>query len=335
MNWYLQNGKESDVVISSRVRLARNLRDFPFKEKEKPEDMKNVLSKIKDITPSIGYGLKFIELKDLDDVTKLSLIEKHLISPDFAVNEYGAILINDEENICIMINEEDHLRIQIFASGQELENLLNLAVEIDEKIDGLVEYASSKRYGYLTSCPTNVGTGMRASVMVHLPALTMTGNISKVLHVVNNFGMNIRGIYGEGTQSQGNIYQISNNQSLGLTEREIIKNLKTITEKVIDQERLARKYLGKNQIELEDRVYRSYGVLSNALKISSEECRKLLSDIKLGTDLGIIKELNDTKVSNLNLYTKPGNLQKYLGKELEAYERDIERAKVIKQIISK
>lgn len=335
MNWYLQNGKESDVVISSRVRLARNLRDFPFKEKEKPEDMKNVLSKIKDITPSIGYGLKFIELKDLDDVTKLSLIEKHLISPDFAVNEYGAILINDEENICIMINEEDHLRIQIFASGQELENLLNLAVEIDEKIDGLVEYASSKRYGYLTSCPTNVGTGMRASVMVHLPALTMTGNISKVLHVVNNFGMNIRGIYGEGTQSQGNIYQISNNQSLGLTEREIIKNLKTITEKVIDQERLARKYLGKNQIELEDRVYRSYGILSNALKISSEECRKLLSDIKLGTDLGIIKELNDTKVSNLNLYTKPGNLQKYLGKELEAYERDIERAKVIKQIISK
>ena len=335
MNWYLQNGKNSDVVISTRIRLARNLRDFPFKEKETPEDMKKVLNTIKEIVPSIGYGLKFIELKDLDDITKLSLIEKHLISPEFAVNEYGAIVINDEENICIMINEEDHLRIQVFASGQELENLLNLAVEIDEKIDGLVEYASNKRYGYLTSCPTNVGTGLRASVMVHLPALTMTGNISKVLHVVNNFGMNIRGIYGEGTQSQGNIYQISNNQSLGLTEREIIKNLKTITEKVIDQERLARKYLGKEQIELEDRVYRAYGILSNALKISSEECRKLLSDIKLGTDLGIIKELNDTKVSNLNLYTKPGNLQKYLGKELEAYERDIERAKVIKQIISK
>jgi len=335
MNWYLQNGKDSDVVISSRIRLARNLREYPFKEKANVNDMLNVLNTIKEISPSIGYGLKFVELKDLDDVTKLSLIEKHLISPEFATNEYGAILINDEENICIMINEEDHLRMQVFASGQELENLLNLAVEIDEKIDGLVEYATNKRYGYLTSCPTNVGTGLRASVMVHLPALTMTGNISKVLHVVNNFGMNIRGIYGEGTQSQGNIYQISNNQSLGLTEKEIIKNLKTITDKVIEQERLARKFLGKDQIELEDRVYRAYGIISNAAKLTSEECRKLLSDVKLGTDLGIIKELDDTKVSKLNLYTKPGNLQKYLGKELEAYERDIERAKVIKQIISK
>ena len=170
--------------------------------------------------------------------------------------------------------------------------------------------------------------------MVHLPALTLTGNISKVLNVINNFGMNIRGIYGEGTQSQGNIYQISNNQSLGLTEKEIIKNIKTITEKVIEQERLARKYLAKRQIDLEDKVYRAYGILTNAKKVSSEECRKLLSDIKLGTDLGIIRELNDAKVSKLELYTKPGNLQKYLGKKLDAYERDIQRAKVIKQIIN-
>ena len=233
-----------------------------------------------------------------------------------------------------MINEEDHIRIQVFASGQELENLLNLAIELDEKIDGLVKYAVNKKYGYLTSCPTNVGTGLRASVMVHLPALTLTGNISKVLNVINNFGMNIRGIYGEGTQSQGNIYQISNNQSLGLTEKEIIKNIKTITEKVIEQERLARKYLAKRQIDLEDKVYRAYGILTNAKKVSSEECRKLLSDIKLGTDLGIIRELNDAKVSKLELYTKPGNLQKYLGKKLNAYERDIQRAKVIKQIIN-
>lgn len=333
MNWYLQNGKDSDIVISSRVRLARNLKNYPFKEKSKPEDLENILNTMKEITPSIGYDLKYIELKDLDDITKLSLIEKHIISPDFAVNPYGAIIINEEENICIMVNEEDHLRIQVFASGQELENITNLAIELDEKLDTLVEYAINKKYGYLTACPTNVGTGMRLSVMVHLPALTLTGNISKVLNVVNNFGMNIRGIYGEGTQSQGNIYQISNNQSLGLTEKEIVKNLKTITEKVIDQERLARKFLAKNQIDLEDRVYRSYGILTNALKISSEECRKLLSDVKLGTDLGIIKELNDTKVNSLNLYTKPGNLQKYLGKKLEAFERDIERAKVIKQII--
>lgn len=336
MNWYLQNGKDSDVVISSRVRLARNLDKIPFKTRASKEDMQKVLNKIEEITPSLGYGLKFLKLKDIDDITKLTLIEKHVISPDFAIDkeEIGAILINEEENICIMINEEDHLRLQVFSSGMDLENLKNLIVEIDEKIDGLLDYAFSEQYGYLTACPTNVGTGMRASVMVHLPALTLTGNITKVLNVVNGFGMNIRGIYGEGTQSQGDIYQISNNQSLGITENEIIKNLKTITEKVIEQERLARKYLAKNQIELEDRVYRAYGTLAFSRKTSSEECRNLMSIIKLGTDLGIIKELNDTKVSKINLYTQVGNLQKYLGKNLDAYERDIKRAEVIKQIIS-
>ncbi|MEF2619297.1 MAG: protein arginine kinase [Clostridia bacterium] len=333
-NWYLQNGKDSDVVISSRVRLARNLADFPFKDKAKQEDLEQILKIIKEIVPSIGYGLKYIELRNIDNITKLTLIENHLISPEFATNKNGAILINDEENICIMINEEDHIRIQVFSSGQELEELLNLAIEIDEKIDGLVTYATNEKYGYLTSCPTNVGTGLRASVMVHLPALTLTGNIEKVLNVVNNFGMNIRGVYGEGTQSKGNIYQISNNQSLGLIEKEIIKNIKTITEKVIEQERLARKYLTKRQIDLEDRVYRAYGILANAMKLSSEECRKLLSDVKLGTDLGIIKELDDMKVSKLETYTKPGNLQKYLAKELDAYDRDIERSKVVKQILN-
>ena len=336
MNWYLQNGKDSDVVISSRVRLARNLDKIPFKTRASKEDMQKVLNKIEEITPSLGYGLKFLKLKDIDDITKLTLIEKHVISPDFAIDkeEIGAILINEEENICIMINEEDHLRLQVFSSGMDLENLKNLIVEIDEKIDGLLDYAFSEQYGYLTACPTNVGTGMRASVMVHLPALTLTGNITKVLNVVNGFGMNIRGIYGEGTQSQGDIYQISNNQSLGITENEIIKNLKTITEKVIEQERLARKYLAKNQIELEDRVYRAYGTLAFSRKPSSEECRNLMSIIKLGTDLGIIKELNDSKVSKINLYTQVGNLQKYLGKNLDAYERDIKRSEVIKQIIS-
>ena len=336
MNWYLQNGKDSDVVISSRVRLARNLDKIHFKTRASKEDMQKVLNKIEEITPSLGYGLKFLKLKDIDDITKLTLIEKHVISPDFAIDkeEIGAILINEEENICIMINEEDHLRLQVFSSGMDLENLKNLIVEIDEKIDGLLDYAFSEQYGYLTACPTNVGTGMRASVMVHLPALTLTGNITKVLNVVNGFGMNIRGIYGEGTQSQGDIYQISNNQSLGITENEIIKNLKTITEKVIEQERLARKYLAKNQIELEDRVYRAYGTLAFSKKLTSEECRNLMSIIKLGTDLGIIKELNDSKVSKINLYTQVGNLQKYLGKNLDAYERDIKRAEVIKQIIS-
>ena len=335
VNWYLQSGKESDVVLSSRIRLARNLKDFPFANKCTKKDYEQIIETVEQIVPSLGYGLKLLRLKDMDDLTKMSLVEKHIISPDFALKkeEVGAILINSEENIAIMINEEDHLRIQVFNAGFELENAMNLAIEIDEKLGKLLEIATNPKYGFLTACPTNVGTGLRASVMVHLPALSKTGNIGKVLEVIGNFGMNIRGVYGEGTNSSGNEYQISNKQSLGISEKEIIKNLGSITEKIIEQEKLARKYLAKNSLELEDMVYRSYGVLSNCCRICSKEARNLLSDVKLGTDLGIIQELTDRKVNELNLYTKPANLQKYIGKQLDDYERDAKRAEVIKQII--
>lgn len=336
INWYLQSGKDSDVVTSTRIRIARNIKNCKFDIIASKQEKENILNKIEEIAPKIGYGLKFIRLKDIDDLTKLSLIEKHLISPDFAVDkqEEGAILINNDENICIMINEEDHIRLQVFASGLELDNLLNLAEEIEGTIGKLINYAYSDKYGYLTECPTNVGTGMRASVMVHLPALTATGNINKVLEVVNDFGMNIRGLYGEGSDTQGNVYQISNKQSLGISEKEIVNNLKLITNKIIEQERTARKYLAKRSIELEDRLYRAYGILTNCRKISSDEAKKLLSDVKLGTDLGIIKEMNDLKVNKLDLYTKPANLQLYLGQTLNENERDIERAEVIKKIIN-
>jgi len=169
--------------------------------------------------------------------------------------------------------------------------------------------------------------------MVHLPALKMTGNLSKVLHIVNSFGMTIRGVYGEESKSKADIYQISNNQTLGMTESEIVANLENITKKVMEQERLARKYLAKNSDDLEDRVYRSYGILTNARRLTSEERENLLSDIKLGTDLGIILELNDSKVKKLMLDTKPANLQKRIGKLLDAKERDKKRAEIIKQIV--
>lgn len=335
LNWYIQNGNNSDVVISSRIRFARNLSGLPFITKMTKEDKEKVEDKIKEIAPSLGYGIKFLKLKDIDDITKMSLVEKHIVSPNFVLNNenVGAMLINDDENISVMINEEDHLRIQILGAGLDLDNLLNLGIELDNKIQESLNYAYSEEYGFLTACPTNVGTGLRASVMVHLPALTTTGNIQKILEVINNFGMNIRGIYGEGSKTYGNMYQISNKQSLGISEEEIIKNLKLITEKIIEQERLARKILAKDSIELEDKVYRAFGILNTCKKISSEEAQDLLSSVKLGTDMGIIKELNDLKVNKLVLYTKPANLQKYLGKKIDAYERDIKRAEVIKEII--
>ncbi len=334
MNWYLQSCENSDVAKSTRIRLSRNLHGFKFNLSEKQE-LEALENKIKESLYAIGYGLKFLKLKDMDDITKMSLVEKNLISPEFALrrNDTGSILINEEENICIMIGNEDHLEIQVFSCGLDLENTLNLAIEIDQKIEELLGYAISKKYGYLTACPSNVGTGLRASVMVHLPALSKTKNTKKVLEAIHNFGINIRGVYGENTESTGDMYQISNQQTLGITEKEIIQNLNVIVDKIMKQERQARKILAKDDIAFEDLIYRSYGILKYCKKISSEETRDLLSNIKLGTDLGILKELTDLKVQKLYLYTKPASLQKFLGEQYEALERDIKRAEVIKQIL--
>lgn len=334
-NWYLQNGKDSDVVISSRVRLVRNLTGSKYINKATKEEQEKIIEQIKEVVPSLGYGLKYISWEDIDDITKISLVEKKLISPEFIGNNKVSkgIIINDEENICIMINEENHLKIQAYSSGLELENLMNLLTELDERIGSMLNYSYNNKFGYLATSPIDIGTGMKASVIVHLPGLSMTGNLSKMLRIINNMSMSVKSLDGEGVQSFSDLYQISTNQTIGLTEREIISNIKSIIDKIKEQERLARKYLCKNQVEIEDKVYRSYGIISNAVKISSDECKQLLSDIKLGTDLGIIKELDDKKIKMLELYTKAGNLQKYLGKKLDAYEREIKRAEVVKQII--
>lgn len=325
MNWYLQSGKDSDVVTSTRIRFARNLQGFKFNLKN-PKDIEELKNKIKENTYAIGYGLKYLELKDMDDITKLSLVEKNLISKDYALkNKTGAILINDEENICIIINDDDHLKVQVFSSGFELENTLNFAIELDKKIEEVLGYATNKKYGYLTSMPTNCGTGLKASVMVSLPALEKTRNIDKVFYNLSNFGINILEL--------NNTFEISNKRTLGITEEDIIQNIKVVTEKLIEQERNARKFLDKDKISLEDTIYRSYGLLTNCRKITLEETEKLLSNVKIGTDLGILPELTDSKIQKMYLYSKPANMQKYLGEQYEAFERDIKRAEVIKNII--
>ena len=325
MNWYLQSGKDSDVVTSTRIRFARNLQGFKFNLKN-PKDIEELKNKIKENTYAIGYGLKYLELKDMDNITKMSLVEKNLISKDYALkNKTGAILINDEENICIIINDDDHLKVQVFSSGFELENTLNFAIELDKKIEEVLGYATSKKYGYLTSMPTNCGTGLKASVMVSLPALEKTRNIDKVFYNLSNFGINILEL--------NNAFEISNKRTLGITEEDIIQNIKVVTEKLIEQERNARKFLDKDKISLEDTIYRSYGLLTNCRKITLEETEKLLSNVKIGTDLGILPELTDSKIQKMYLYSKPANMQKYLGEQYEAFERDIKRAEVIKNII--
>ena len=334
MNWYLQSGKESDVVISTRIRFSRNINGYSFNLSS--EELENLENKIKESIYEIGYGLKYLKIKDMDEITKISLLEKNLVTEEFLNKNQDkkSILINDEENICIMIGEEDHLKIQVYSAGLELENTLNLAVELDKKIEEVLGYCVSKKYGYLTSYPSNLGTGLKASVMLHLPALQKTNNIKKVLQVISNFGVEVKGISSKEGNLIGDIYQISNKQTLGLTEEEIVKNIKVIAEKIIKNERQARKYLANEGINLEDEIYRSFGIFINCKKITEEEALELLSNIKLGVDLGILREVTDLQIQSLYLYTKLANMQKRLGETLGKIEQDVKRAETIKQIFN-
>lgn len=335
MNWYLQRGKDSDVVNSIKINYSRNLRNYKFNTNSS-KDIQQIENLIKTNLPSLGYGLRFIKMNDIDDLGKRALYEKGLINQEVLENNTNKIslLINDEENICVLLNFDNHFEIQVFSSGMELENTFNFAKEIDEKFDQTFDIAKSKKYGYLTTSPINVGTGLKVEVIVHLPGLTKTGNIRKIIQTIDNFGLNINGMFVKNQEVIGDLYKISNKQTLGITEESIINNLRIIIDKIIEQERKARKLLGTNKIELEDMVYRNFGILSNAKKIKFREALEIMSDIKMGTDLGIISELNDEKVSKIYFYMNSANLQKRIGEQLDSYDQEIKRAEVIKQIIN-
>lgn len=335
MNWYCEPGKENDVVLSTRIKLSRNFADIPFIAKANEKDLQNVVERMQKILPKLGYGLKLQRLKDMDLITKQSLLEKNLVNQEFISDntDVEAICINDEENICIMLNEVDHIEIQVFNSGLEIDNSFNLISEIDQKLRNEEKIAFDKKFGYLTSDLVNVGTGMKASILVHLPGLKKTGNLQKILDIVENFGMNIRNEYGEYSKKDSDVYQISNRQTLGISEKDTIANLKIITEKIVEQERIARKFLAENSKNLEDSIYRSLGILLYAKRMSLEESNKLISEVKLGVDLGILLELTDIKIKKMLLYTKTANLQKYLGRTLTKDEMQIERAKILQNII--
>ena len=330
MNWYLQSSENSDVIRSSRIRFVRNINGINFKLGLKDREI--LENKIKDNIYNIGYGLKFLKLKDMDDITKRSLIEKNLISPTYGMNEDGSILINDEENICIMIGGENHLNIQVFNEGLELENTLNLAIEIEEKIGEILGYYISKKYGYLTKSLNDVGTGLKVSVILELPALAKTENLKQILDTIRDFNINIDGEYGKTSKNTKYVYQISNRQTIGITEKEIVNNVKVITKKLVEQERKARKILAKEGIELEDTINRSYGILENCKKISYDEAKELLTNVKLGVDLGVFDKLTDLQIKKLFLYIKPANLQKYYGEEYDKIEQNIKRADLIQKM---
>ena len=330
---------ESDIVISSRVRMARNIESIPFPhylDKEKSEDViDKVYKAINRGNLCLENEFRLIKMDEIDVIERANYVERHLISPSLAKNvSGGAVLVNNEETIGIMINEEDHIRIQCLYPGLQLEKCFNMADKIDDLLEESIVYAFDEQLGYLTSCPTNVGTAIRTSVMLHLPGLGLTGYINGVINTANKIGLAVRGIYGEGTEYLGDIYQISNQITLGMSEEEIITNLKDITLQIIQNERIAwEKLLDTKSLELEDKVYRSYGTLKSARLLSSKEAMQLISDVKLGVNLKLIDGISIEQLNGLITMIQPGYLQKHFKTQLTGIERDAKRAQLTRENI--
>lgn len=335
--WMKKDGPESDIVLSSRIRLARNLKDFTFPLLTTIEEARQVVQYIASHLIGHEYNtigkFELIQMDDLKPNEKRVLVEKHLISPHLAdESKSGAVLLSEDESISIMVNEEDHLRIQCLFPGFQLVEGLVLASGIDDWIEEKVNYAFDEKRGYLTSCPTNVGTGLRASVMMHLPALVLTQQLNRILPAINQLGLVVRGIYGEGSEALGNIFQISNQLTLGKTEEDIVEDLRGVVMQLIQQERSAREaLLQSSRIQLEDRVYRSYGILANSRIMESKEAAQRLSDVRLGIDLGLIEGISGNILNELMILTQPGFLQQYAGEILSPDSRDVRRAALIRE----
>lgn len=334
--WMKGEGPESEVVISSRVRIARNLRNIPFPLMASPEQSLSAADQLLEVAESgrlSGLGkIEQIRLAELTELEKLVLVEKHLISPNLAnESRNGALILSPNEDISVMINEEDHLRIQCLCPGFQVNEAWDSASKIDDIFEEQVDYAFDEKHGYLTSCPTNVGTGIRVSVMMHLPALVMTGQINRILSAVTQVGLAVRGIYGEGSEATGNLFQVSNQVTLGQSEQEIIDNLFQVAHQIIEHEKSARaKLLGESRLRVEDRVRRSYGILTQALIIDSKEAAQRLSDIRLGSHLGLLPEVEPLALNELLVSTQPGFLQLTFGEAMSAEDRDKSRAELIR-----
>lgn len=335
--WLKGTGAHANIVMSSRIRLARNLATRPFPNKARKKELLDVLAAVQPVMAEIGYFKDsiFLKINELDNVDKQFLIERHLMSHEHAANPEGkALVVSKEEILSVMVNEEDHMRIQVMKSGLDLDETWKIADVIDDTLSQKLDFAYSIHWGYLTACPTNTGTAMRGSVMLHLPALVMTKQINKVLNAISKLSFASRGFYGEGTQASGNFYQISNQVSMGHTEQDVIQNINGLISQIIEQEEQARQALVlQNKPILEDKIFRSYGVLKNAHIISSQETVELLSMVRLGIDLDIIKDVDRNAINELFIMIQPAHLQKLEGKKLSASERDIKRASLIRQKI--
>ncbi|MFH1441323.1 MAG: protein arginine kinase [Candidatus Omnitrophota bacterium] len=337
--WLKGTGPNSDIVISSRIRLARNLDKYPFPHWANKKQGEEVFNKIEEIKLKIGFlkNTTTFKLAEMDNVDKQFLVERHLMSYEHAQKtNHKALIIDDEEIISIMVNEEDHIRMQVMQSGFNIFEAWNIINKIDDCLAKELDFAFSPEWGYLTCCPTNAGTGMRGSVMLHLPALVMTRHINRVLAAIAKLSFTTRGLYGEGTQATGNFFQISNQVSLGHSEEELIENINGLIRQIIEQEQQAREsLLATTKAVLEDRINRSFGILKSAHIISSQETVELLSMVRLGCDLGMIKDIDRRSINELFIITQPAHLQKLESKKLSQQERDVKRAEIIRNKLVK
>jgi protein arginine kinase len=333
--WLKGTGPYAHIVMSSRIRLARNLTSVPFTNRADKEGLETVLAAVERAMGVVPFfkDATFFRLNELDNVDRQFLVERHLMSHDHAANPQGkAVIVSKEEALSVMVNEEDHLRIQIMQSGFDLDSTWSAINAIDNALSEQLPYAFLPEWGFLTACPTNTGTAMRGSVMVHLPALVMTRQINKVLSAIAKLSFASRGFYGEGTQAIGNFYQISNQVSLGHSEQDIIQNINGLIKQIVEQEEQARQaLLVQNRDVLEDKVCRAWGILKSAHIISSQETIELLSMVRLGVDMGIITDLDPKALNELFIMIQPAHLQKIEGKKLGTTERDIRRARLIRE----
>ncbi len=333
----MMNNNYNDTVISTRVRLARNINDIAFPHRLSKSEKLNVIELVRsallDSNTVIANDFDLIKMWELSKIDALALVEKHLISPEFIKNTEGrAVLINKDETVSIMINEEDHIRLQVIMQGFEPEKALDLTDKLDTLLDERLHFAFNERLGYLTQCPTNLGTGLRVSVMLHLPAIKSTNAINRIANNLSKLGMTIRGIYGEGSEPVGSMYQLSNQVSLGISEKAAVDNLKNIAIQLINLEKQEQENLLKN-IDIQDKIARSLGLLKFCRSISHSESMQLLSNIKLGIISGEIDNISIEDINKLIIQIQPANIMKLAGRELTPAERDKERANLIRNSI--
>ncbi len=336
--WLRGTGSESDVVVSTRIRLARNLAQFPFNTRADDSARGQIVKQVRDCLGDLPVAkvLNFVDVPSLDEISRQFLVERQLISRELAEGEGPrGVAFSQAEDVSIMVNEEDHLRLQVLRSGLALNDCWEEIDRIDDALEEELTFAFHETYGYLTACPTNVGTGIRVSVMLHLPALVQTREIQKVFHSLQKINLAVRGLYGEGSQALGDFYQISNQYTLGLSETQVIDKVRSVIPRLLDYERRARKaMLEEKKEQLHDHIARASGILRSAQTISSEETMHLLSSVRLGVNLGLIEDVEISTLNELFILTQPAHLQKLKKVELDSADRNKARASLLRNRLS-